>query len=102
MQTFNHGVLFCYSKTERTLKQLKCKFHFKDEVFGVKASNYYSMNNVHIHKVVSIPLNQVISKTDAIKINGEFYRIHEMQFKDKKKPQSLKLFLVKEVYSYDQ
>lgn len=100
-KTFNDGFCVVYEAEERTLIKNKGFFHFSNETVGL---NTYFENNVRgteIEKAIGIPVNPVLDRLDILKIDDCFYKIVEIQHKDKKKPHFFKVFLKRDVFDYE-
>ncbi len=100
-KTFNDGICKVYEAEERTLTKYKGFFHFSNETVGLNTFFDNNVRGVQIEKAIGIPINPILSKLDILKIDDDFYKIIEIQTKDKKKPHFFKVLLEKDVFDYE-
>lgn len=87
-QTFNDGIINIYStdvtacKGHLPIEQLKLKTVLRYEERIVGLTRYYNAQQigVNIKHVLRCPINRNITPEDIINLNGEQYRIMQIQY----------------------
>ena len=100
-KTFNDGICEVLQAHERTITSSKGIYYYSNETVGVKAYFEANINSDVIELAIGIPLVDGISPQDIVLINTVYYKIVNIQRKDNKKPNFLKLFLKKDKIRYD-
>lgn len=99
-KVFNGGLCYVFEAKERTLLSYKGKFFFSNESVGV--GHYYEAynNNISVDRAIGVPFNKIIDTMDIVKIDGVYYQIVRMQYKNNKKPDYWNISLTRSPFNF--
>lgn len=100
-KVFNDGICKIYVANERVLGNSKGKFYFANESVGIGHFYQAYNNNISIDRAIAIPLNDIsIDTQDVVLLEGIWYKIARIQYKDDKKPRHWILSLQRSPFNY--
>ena len=100
-KTFNDGMVSIYEASERILVTKKGDFYFSIESVSYQKYTQAEQNSKTIIMSIGIPQGGTpVEHGDVAEINGEFYFVDHVQYKDYERPMWWQLYLTKPTNSY--
>lgn len=97
---FNDGICELWTVDRLKLKEKIGTFNFSEETLGIKSYSDFKTFGAEVERVVSIPFNEIVNKTNQVMIiKGVSYRIELIQKKDTF-PTSLRITLSRTTIGY--
>lgn len=100
-KTFNDGKVVFYNASERVLEDVKAEYYYSRESISYESYTMAEQNGKTAVVAIGIPYGgTVIEHGDVAKINGDYYMVDHVQFKDSNRPNWYKVFLERSTVPY--